>query len=255
MRKWLFLTTIMSGLAVSVFSGYLIFSVELREERASVYRSALADYEKERQVIAEIMQEISAGEFKEDALLTSRLATLSEVPRAAVLSFTAAKRVEGNFRKQERLLGNAGALLTANKNNPIAEEYLDRAKVLNDLNIAALLALAEIPGNCEWNARLHYLVGAIHYRSLVFVTKEEQFSASDIIGQAVRSFKKVFECLPKDRSAEVAIEMLYKQAKERDSGTEISGDELDRTRLKLLPKPQFNDMPGTGGTDREHGRY
>ncbi|MDZ4284769.1 MAG: hypothetical protein U1A28_03015 [Patescibacteria group bacterium] len=219
----------------------------------------LAEYEtrrsaenKERAVAAELQRTLFAHDTHgERTELVALLSALSGTTRAFFENLALAREIEDRFWSGEELLRSAGLLLRANKNDPIAKEYLDRAALMSEQNRAALARLEEIPGNCLWNARLWYLRGAVIYRALAFVKPEAQFSAFDLIEQAIKNFERVFTCVPRDRAAEVAIEKLYEQQKERGGGAGTA--KADELRLKLLPQGELG--PGTGGADRQQGRH
>lgn len=148
--------------------------------------------------------------------------------------------------ERDQLLANAGALFTANKNDPGVKENIAKALVLQERADALLQKIESVPGNGEWNKSLQYRKAYEKYRSLVFIENGEHGKALDIIADAVGNLTKGLDALPKDNRTELAIEFLYKRAKEEEAMM-AKGESADRPRAFPGSGPQ---VPGTGGTNR-----
>ena len=235
-------------------SGVLItFLVDDRDRLLAAHNKQVSDVGSVSRVTQELLGRLKTARTlkKKETVFSDAQKSPKKVSRF-LQNVSRAKVVEERFFQQEGILRRVAALLKANKNDPLVPDYFKEARLLNDRNAADLEFLSEISGNCEWNRRLHYLVGLLHYRSLVFLKKKERFKARNIIDQALQSFEKVFICAPHDRDAQVAIELLYKESKNRGGGSG-AGNEASR-RLRLMPNPGRSGR-GNRNTQREQGRY
>ena|SRR3989338_5232211 len=242
------LGTAFAGLLLSLISVEILWHVWTRANILAEHQEASFNTERIAQEVARMTQEINQIDTVSGAkMMYAKVLGLGNEPRAVLKPIALAKLTEIRFKEQEHLLRGVAALLKANEHDPVAKEYLARAKALNDENQSTLDELQEIEGDCAWNRNILYLKSAILYRALVFRERGENFKARDIIDQAVRSAEKIFACVSGDRDAEVLIELLYKEEEQ------ASGDDKGASRrLRALPPA---DGPGTGRSDRERGRY
>lgn len=157
--------------------------------------------------------------------------------------------VEEASRKRDRLLANAGELLSVNENDPQAKVRIAQAKLLHEEVEKLLKQIESDPQNAEWNLALEYRKAFEGYRSLAFVEKDEHAKALDILAGSIANLGKALTYAPKDNRTERAIEFLYKRAKEEDSKVSKSGQGAGRPRA-LPPPGRGNNDPGSGGTDR-----
>lgn len=148
--------------------------------------------------------------------------------------------------ERDQLLANAGALFAANENDPGVKENVAKALVLQERADALVQKIESVPGNGEWNKSLQYRKAYEKYRSLAFIAKDEHGKALDIIGDAVGNLTKGLDAVPKDNRTELAIEFLYKRAKEEEAMM-AKGVGADRPRAFPGSGPQG---PGTGGANR-----
>lgn len=229
----------------------IIVSVNTRDRALVLHEKRVAQVEliyQKNQVLLEKMK--NPQTLKEREMMRSNAQKYSGEFATFLKNVANAKLIEARFRVQEDILRSAAALLKANKNDPLIPDYFKEARLLNDKNKIDIESLKEIPGNCRWNRRLHYLIGLLHYRSLVFLKKEARNEAGNLIDQSLRSFEKVFICVPHDRDTDVAIELLFKESQNRGGGDESNA----ARRLRLMPAPSDGGR-GNSGTDREQGRY
>lgn len=169
----------------------------------------------------------------------------------------AAKTFEARAFKRDNLLVFAGKLVASDENDPTAEEYYERAKALHEENMRVIDTILERPNDCAWNRRLWYRKGIEYYRSLIFLNSDERSLAADLIDQAIDSFDNVFLCFPKDRDAELAIELLYKRSKkmkESPAASEKKGKEKLKEKLPLFPSEEVSPDVGKNQQRRE-GRH
>lgn len=150
--------------------------------------------------------------------------------------------------RRDKLLVNAGELLSVNENDPEAKRRLAEAQMLHEEVEKLLKQVASDPGFPEWNMTLEYRKAFEGYRSLAFISKDEHAKALDIIAGAVANLGKALASAPKDNRTERAIEFLYQRAKDEESKSGGSGTP-GPGRPRALPN-RGNDGPGSGGDDR-----
>ncbi len=236
------------------------FHVEQKErERAVValaHKERVSHLTSEKQGAESVLVRIDAARTEEAfAALPSAIASFPAEVRSLLSQVVGGKELEERFYKQERLLFRARGLLEVNKNDPVARDYVEQARLLHLLNMDAIKKIEDIKDNCVWNYALHYLKGLAHYRGLAFVEKEDKANAKNLIDQALDNFAKALACAPKEPNDETAIELLYQKAK--NAGLlGAGGGDLGALRLQVLPSGASGpDRPGTGGRDREQGRH
>lgn len=252
MARKILITVFIFTVVVVFATQYLSGEIEDREKaREEHIVSFVETQEKEKSTAKDIhtaMLDAQATPAWE--AVVSDIEKLSESPRLFLEAIALGKRFEARSLERDNLLFFAGQLLSVNQNDPLAKEYLEQARKLHEFNIKHLSELRERNEDCVWNARLWYRKGIEYYRSLIFISKKERSRANDLIDQSIRNFEKIFSCYPKDRKTEVAIELLYKRAKESKSDSrEKEGDRM----LRLLPSGEIG--PGTDGSQRERGRH
>ena len=240
-------------LFVAVFiAGYFFINLVERdritnERTIAAQQIFLSENEKARGIYERMQTTLTLPKWE---IILTDITVLSENRRLALGPIAQGKRFEARSLERDQLLFYAGKLLKVNKNDPLAGEYLEEAKKLHMLNMGSISEFSLRDKNCEWNARLWYRKGIEYYRSLIFIKKEEESKALDLIDQSIRNFEKVFTCYSKDQKTEVAIELLYKRAKEIKSAGSLAGPEM---RLRLLPSQEIE--PGARGDVRREGRH
>ena len=213
------------------------------------HEESIRGHRAREEIRIQFMQKIAEGQSA--ASWKSIHAALEELPEKTQTDLRLivdSKLFEARFVKQETLLRAVRRLLEVNTNDLTAKGYLKAAQKIHETNVKSASEISEQSDNCQWNAELNYLRGAVYYRALIFVKKAQKAKARELIQQALESFKKVFECYPKERDAEIAIELLYKQAKAFDGGSGSASQ-----RLQLLPAQE--QPGGSDGRDRERGRH
>jgi len=254
-RTWKIILILSTFIIIPIFVGTLYISSSLieRSEKFAVYKETILEKQKkETDAINEIFTRMkSAVTINDWEVIVSDTASLSGESGTKIRNITQWKLLEARAQRRDELLWTARQLLMVNENDTVAHTYLEEAEKLHNKNTEALSSLYVYENECIWSSAVFYRKGIENFRSLVFLKKEEKSKARNLIDQAIRNFGKVFECYPKDRKTEVAIEVLYKRAKEMGADFGSLGEKA--TRLQLLPKGELK--PGTGGTQREKGRY
>lgn len=151
--------------------------------------------------------------------------------------------------ERDQLLANAGALFAANENDPGVKENVAKALVLHERAEALVRKIEGVPGNGAWNRSLQYRKAYEKYRSLAFLAKDENGKALDILGDAVSNLVKGLDAVPKDNRTELAVEFLYKRAKEEEAKAQRGGEDPGPPRA--FPNDGAGSHgPGTGGGNR-----
>ncbi|MEK7118307.1 MAG: hypothetical protein AAB869_01735 [Patescibacteria group bacterium] len=174
------------------------------------------------------------------------------LPEAAKNHFTIlaqVRTIELLADKRDQLLANAGALFDANGNDPGVKENVKKALEFHERAGEIVQKIESAPENREWNKSLQYRKAYEKYRSLAFLAKEEHGKALDIIADAVGNLTKSLDAAPKDNRTELAIEFLYKRAKEEEAKGAGGGSGTDTGRPRAFPGPGPVG-PGTGGSNR-----
>lgn len=247
MKKWFFIFFCLKsafGLwwISTYFSSINLEREHIRTEHARHYAEALQKAHDDR---IDIWHRLAAAHTLEEWEELSRtdLSDLPEIDQQRIRAIIKSKLLEMLFWRAETLLARARSLLEQDQNNITAGAYIEEARKIYERAKELMPDLNEIPGNSLWNARLYYIKGVYHARSLAFIKiQEEKSKAEDLLAQSITSFDKALFFAPKDHDTQVAIEVLQKMAKNISSSSSASDNK--KLELQLLP-----------GKDKEIGPF
>lgn len=178
---------------------------------------------------------------------------LSGREREEATALVKAKLAEGYFWRAEHLFSSARVLMSEDQNHPTAKRYILSAEEIYKKIDSLLGALAETPGDREWNTKINYFRGKYFYRQLPLVKEpeREQAKIQDLIVRSAGHLGKVLEFSPMDHDTQIALELLQKKAQNMTSGG------LDRTKiqLELLPMPSKEIKPDFAIGGGREGRH
>ncbi|MDP3646270.1 MAG: hypothetical protein Q8R25_04235 [bacterium] len=213
-----------------------------------LYQNALTQHRETVGVIEKLANKASTLEDWKDVL--ARAATLPESAKAHYTLRVHIGMLESLAGERDRLFVNAGELYTANEKDPDVRELLDKAKKVHELADATIQQIAQKSDVPDWSLSLHYRKAYEKYRSLAFLEAKEVDKALDIIDDALSNLRRANTFDPKNNRVELAIEFLYKKAKEEER-KRASGDSNTLGRPRALPPRGAQDnSPGTGGAHR-----
>lgn len=258
-QRTLFSLLLLLGLAASGVSGFLAYHLhgQALERRTYAEKAAAQDIEAAN-VINNILKRMQSAQSPTEwrELMKEASGHLRGKALESVQAVSVAKLFETQSHERDLLLFSAGRLLSLNKNDPLGEVYVNRARAFHEQNEELLNRLILRDGDCEWNIKVWHLQGLHYYRSLVFLGEKERAKARDLLAQAKKQFEKVLyaPCAIKDRAASVAIEMLYQESEKQGAKAE----EKDADRIRLFPSKESNPFQGGQGNDpqdRSQGRH
>jgi len=179
------------------------------------------------------------------------LSHASALPPDAKEYFTARANIgqlEALAGERDRLFLNAGELFAANEKDPEIRNVLEKSRQLHKSAETIIQKLSGISNDPDWVLSLNYRKAYEKYRSLAFLDPKEHDKALDVIDDALSDLRGANKVVPKNNTVELAIEFLYKRAKEEEKargGGQATG------RPRALPPRGQQDGPGTGGQDRQ----
>jgi hypothetical protein len=245
---------IIGGLLALLAFATLFMLLQVRHERAVVTKQQ-AVYEVASKQHAETIGRIetlsrNAHTIEEWGKVAKEAEGLPPLAKTHFTMLAQVRTVELLADERDRLLANAGELLSVNENDPTAKENIRRAEKAQEETKLLLDKIEGVPGNVEWNKSLEYRKAYEKYRSLAFINSKEHAKALDILDDAVKNLRNGLDAVPKDNRTELAIEFLYKRAKEEEEKMANKGTEGGGNRPRALPGSR-RDAPGSGGSDRQ----
>jgi hypothetical protein len=153
--------------------------------------------------------------------------------------------------ERDRTLVNAGELYAANQKDPTIPKVLESAKKLQELADSYVQKLSSSDlKDPDWLLALRYRKAYEKYRSLAFLEENDHNGALEIIDEAMSELRAANLATPKNNRVEVAIEFLYKRAKEEESKR---GDQKSAGgRPRALPSRSGRE-PGPGDQGKGMG--
>lgn len=263
LRKRCRTTSVLVSVLLFVFiGGYVVLETRnsrlltRTEEELSAFDREVSSLNQHRAALKKIEDLQELIRFR--AMLKGEPYSFLKAMHARLLSEASGRELAMRAQKRDDLLIASRDLLKINEKDPIALSYMKQAKKLHEENQLLIEGLVDIPNDCEWNARIWYLSGIENYRSLIFLKENEKTAQRDALVSALEQFKKVFICFPKQRDAEVAIELLFKESNRLKDNSGGDGSAAAR-RLRRFPSRRHRGINPEGrsneSTKRAPGRH
>ena len=213
-------------------------NIKIKNELESARSEALK--KETSRLVGELMAGV--GEKNEWISAIKSVKNLPEKDRDKLTLLAKGKLFEAMFWESEDLLFKARLMLAEDQNSPSGQRYMAEVAVTYRELDGIIQELKDVGDDPEWNGRMNYLLGLYRFRSILFAKNED---IADIVAKSAGHFAKVFAYKPKDRDAEVALEILQKRFS--SEGESLSA----KDKLELLPQTD----PAFVITGRSRGRH